>query len=211
MTRLWCHKADPAFVTVLSTLGPLAGFEGLLSYYGNEIDMFGDMSVAVEDLRTVLFTIVRCPADPQPTPKVTGSRNSLTVTLPVPDTFYHLIPTRQTLSFHVTPVYFNIGLNEMATIAESIGATRPQERSNIDNYERLNEYYLRYKKLNIPEVGLNNGRTSSCPPQIKPLGELIVDLKESVHSGKSKNVEILHLAAQICRQMKGKCLYLFVT
>ncbi|XP_049819247.1 inositol polyphosphate-4-phosphatase type I A isoform X2 [Aethina tumida] len=203
MTRLWCHKADPAFVTVLSTLGPLAGFEGLLSYYGNEIDMFGDMSVAVEDLRTVLFTIVRCPADPQPTPKVTGSRNSLTVTLPVPDTFYHLIPTRQTLSFHVTPVYFNIGLNEMATIAESIGATRPQERSNIDNYERLNEYYLRYKKLNIPEVGLNNGRTSSCPPQIKPLGELIVDLKESVHSGKSKNVEILHLAAQICRQMKG--------
>lgn len=72
MTRLWCHKPDPAFVTTLGQLGPLAHFEGLLSYYGNEIDMFGDMSVAIEDLRTVLFVLVRSPSpsvEPVPTPK----------------------------------------------------------------------------------------------------------------------------------------------
>lgn len=207
MTRLWCHKPDPTFVTILSTLGPLASFEGLLSYYGIEIDMWGDMSVAVEDLRTVLFTLVRSPSpasEPFPQPKVTGNRNSLTVALPVPDSFYSLIPTRQTLSFHVTPVFFNIGINEMATIAESIGATRPQERSNIDNFERLNEYYLRYRKLNIPEgSNMSNGRSTACSPQLKSLGDLMEEMRTSVHSSKSKNVEMLYLAAHICRQIKG--------
>lgn len=208
MTRLWCHKPDPAFVTVLSTLGPLACFESLLSYHGNEVDMWGDMSVAIEDLRTVMFTLVRCPSpvslEPQPMPKVTGSRNSLTVSLPVPDALYSLIPSRQVLSFHVTPVFFNIGINEMATLAESLGATRAQEASNIDNFDRINEYYIRYRKLNIPETSdMMNGRVS-CSPQMKSLGELTDDLKSLVHSGKSKNVEILHVASQICRQMKGR-------
>ncbi|CAH0545896.1 unnamed protein product [Brassicogethes aeneus] len=203
MTRLWCHKADPAFVTLLSTLGPLASFEGLLSYYGNEIDMWGDMSVAVEDLRTVLFTLARCPADPQPAPKVTGSRNSLAVSLPVPDALYRLIPARQTVSFRVTPVFFNVGINEMATVAEETGCTRPQERSNVDNFERLNEYYLRYRKLSMPDVWQSNGRTAACSAQLKPLGDLVGDLRASVNSGRAKNVEILHLAAIICRQMRG--------
>lgn len=40
----------------------------------------------------------------------------------------------------------------MATLAESLGATKPQERSNVDNFDRLNQYYHRYKKLNIPSV-----------------------------------------------------------
>ncbi|KAJ8976461.1 hypothetical protein NQ317_012839 [Molorchus minor] len=206
MTRLWCHKPDPAFVTVISTLGPLASFEGLLSYYGNEIDMFGDMSVAIEDLRTVLFILVRSPSpatEPYPSPKITGSRNSLTVSLPVPDAFYSLIPSRQTLSFHVTPVFFNIGINEMATLAESLGATRPQERSNVDNFDRLNEYHLRYKKLKIPEPSMSNGRSSVCSPQLRTLNELMDELRMCLHNPKAKNVEILHLSARICRQMKG--------
>ncbi|XP_017773756.1 PREDICTED: type I inositol 3,4-bisphosphate 4-phosphatase isoform X2 [Nicrophorus vespilloides] len=207
MTRLWCHKPDPAFVTCLSSLGPLASFEGLLSYHGSEIDMWGDMSIAIEDLRTVMFVLTRSPSptssDPQPVPKVTGSRNGLTVSLPVPDALYSLIPNRQNITFNVTPVFFNIGINERATIAESIGATRTQERSNVDNYERLNEYFLRYKKLNMPQTPLYNGRASSSAAQMRPLPNLMEDLKVSVACGKSKNVDVLHLAAQICRQMRG--------
>ncbi|KAG0723460.1 Type II inositol 3,4-bisphosphate 4-phosphatase [Chionoecetes opilio] len=34
MTRLWCRKADPLFVTVLAHLGPLAEFECLVSCHG---------------------------------------------------------------------------------------------------------------------------------------------------------------------------------
>lgn len=207
MTRLWCHKPDPAFIIILSKLGPLACFECLLSYHGNEIDFWGDMSVAVEDLRTVIFLLARCPNpanEPYPTPKISGSRNSLTVSLPVPDALYSLIPTKQIISFHVTPVFFNIGINEKATLAENLGDVKPQERSNIDNFERLNEYYLRFKKLNLPDVNsLSNGRVSACTTQHRPLAELIENLRISVHSGKQKNVEVLHLSSQICRQVKG--------
>lgn len=207
MVRLWCYKPDPVFLTGLSMLGPLACFEGLLSYHGDEIDMWGDMSVAVEDLRTVLFTLTRCPipvnGDLQPMPKISGCRNALTVFLPVPDAVYTLLPTRQSVSFNITPVFFNIGINEMATLAESLGATRPQERSNVDNFDRLNEYYLRYKKINMPILNVPNSRASSCSSQQKPLSELIESLRISVNSSKSKNVEVLQLAGQICRQMKG--------
>lgn len=207
MTRLWCHKPDPVFIACLSTLGPLASFESLLSYYGNEIDMWGDMSVAIEDLRTVMFVLTRTPSpasnDLHPMPKITGSRNSLAVSLPVPDAVYTLIPTRQVVSFHVTPVFFNIGINEKATLAESIGATKPQERSNVDNYERLNQYYLRYRKLNMPESNLYTGRVSACTSQTRPIPDLLESLKSACQNNRSKNVGVLHLAAQICRQMKG--------
>lgn len=213
MVRLWCYKPDPVFLTGLSMLGPLACFEGLLSYHGDEIDMWGDMSVAVEDLRTVLFTLTRCPipvnGDLQPMPKITGCRNALTVFLPVPDAVYTLLPTRQSVSFNVTPVFFNIGINEMASLAESLGATRPQERSNVDNFDRLNEYYIRYKKINMPVLSTSNNRASACSPQQKPLSELIENLRASVNSSKNKNVEVLQLAAQICRQMKGNLKILF--
>lgn len=92
----------------------------------------------------------------------------------------------------------------MATLAETIGATRPQECSNSDNFERLNEYYLRYKKLNIPESNLNtNGRVSAYLTQVKPIEELLEELKIAVHSNTRKNVKILHTANQICRRLKG--------
>lgn len=89
-----------------------------------------------------------------PLPRVVGSRAALTVMLPVPDAIYSLLPlvpaSRQTLSFNITPVFFNIGINERATLAESLGTIGPQEKSNVDNFDRLNEYYLRFKKLNLP-------------------------------------------------------------
>lgn len=58
MAKLWCQKLDPVFLHILMTIGPLVEFEGLLSYYGDEIDMWGDMAVAVEDMSTVTFTLV---------------------------------------------------------------------------------------------------------------------------------------------------------
>ena len=48
------------FLLILSVLGPLVSFEGFLSYYGDEIDMWGNMAVAVEDIHTVTFTLTRC-------------------------------------------------------------------------------------------------------------------------------------------------------
>lgn len=88
------------------------------------------------------------------TPRVSGTDSSLSVSLPVPDTVLSLLPLSSPpatpITFHVTPVFFNIGINERATLAELLGATKPQERSNVDNFGRLNQYYHRFRKLNIP-------------------------------------------------------------
>ncbi|XP_054276724.1 inositol polyphosphate-4-phosphatase type I A-like [Macrosteles quadrilineatus] len=206
MAKLWCQKPDPVFLLILSTVGPLVSFEGLLSYYGDEIDMWGDMVVAVEDLQTVSFTITRCPPNTrqeQVVPKVAKSGSSLSVMLPVPDSVHSLLPLSSppttSVTFHVTPVFFNIGINEMATLAESLGATKPQERSNVDNFDRLNQYYHRFRKLNVPSD--KRGMVLSGPRY--SLEHLVEQLKSSVLVSRSKNVEILHLSSRICRRMKG--------
>lgn len=87
--------------------------------------------------------------DEIPVPRVVGTRSALTVLLPVPDTVYSMVPLKydqhSSVSFHVTPVFFNVGINEMATLAESLGNNKQQDKSNVDNFERLNLYYHRFK------------------------------------------------------------------
>ena len=58
MSRLWCHPPDPVFLSVLTQIGPLVCFEGLLSMHGEDVPIYNDMIVAVEDLRAVEFTLV---------------------------------------------------------------------------------------------------------------------------------------------------------
>ncbi|XP_050466234.1 inositol polyphosphate-4-phosphatase type I A isoform X3 [Cataglyphis hispanica] len=216
MAKLWCQRPDPMFLLILTTLGPLVSFEGLLSYYGDEIDMWGDMAVAVEDTHTVTFTLSRCGIQHRiegnanafqlPLPRVVGSRSALTVILPVPDAIYSLLPlvpsSRQTLSFNVTPVFFNVGINEMASLAESLGTTKPQEKSNMDNFDRLNEYYLRFKKLNLPTEPIST-RFAARSILGHTLSDMMINLKMCVQEKVNKNVEILQLSSQICRKMRG--------
>lgn len=59
MAKLWGTSVTENYIQILCSLGPLAYFEGLLSLYGSETDMWGDMCVAIEDLCAVTFTIVR--------------------------------------------------------------------------------------------------------------------------------------------------------
>lgn len=50
------------------------------------------------------------------------------VLLPVPESVHSILPTKETTSFKVTPVFFNIGINEKATLSETLGYTREQHR-----------------------------------------------------------------------------------
>lgn len=59
MAKLWGTEITENFIRMLCDLGPLAYFEGLLSLYGSETDMWGDMCIAIEDLLAVNFTLVR--------------------------------------------------------------------------------------------------------------------------------------------------------
>lgn len=134
-------------------------------------------------------------------PRIVGSKNSLCVLLPVPDLIQSLLPSKTMAPFRVTPVFFNVGINEMATLAENLGNTKPQDSSNIDNFERLNEYCSRYRKLNL---STNN----DCERRGASIGKMMNNLKEELYSSKSKNVEILQIAAKVCRQLKGEVYYL---
>ena len=151
-------------------------FESLLSLHGEDVAIFNDMIVAVEDLRNVEFTLIivdnsahsmkvnkrsrekreanrdrvggqansgcdgAVPSTPMtssmntsfhsfPLPRVTGSRSSLKVLIPVPDYVYAQILPKdkmKSVTFAVTPVLFNIGINEHATLAGKFGENGPQ-------------------------------------------------------------------------------------
>ena len=113
------------FLSLCARLGPLASFESLLSMHGEDVSIFNDMLVAVEDLRGVEFTLilvdkrtrVRTKKESNgsggsgsgngntavqllqyhsfPLPRVTGSRSGLKVMLPVPDYVYTMLPLEQ--------------------------------------------------------------------------------------------------------------------
>lgn len=137
-----------------------------------------------------------------PLPRITGSRQSLHIQLPVPEHVYMLLPTKQMLNFKFTPVFFNIGINEMATLAETLGQTRDQHRSNWDNYIRLKQYYSRYRKLTltVPETP---SKHEPHLPASQTLLNVLNLLEEQLKANVSKNVKILHLAEDACRLMSG--------
>ncbi|XP_017055612.1 inositol polyphosphate-4-phosphatase type I A [Drosophila ficusphila] len=192
MLRLWGSELDMGYLVMLRDLGPLAYFEGLLTLYGNEADMWSDMCIAIEDLSAVSFQLVRAQGEAAlaPTPRVTGSRQALEVQLPVPE---HSLPGNGTsISFKITPVFFNIGINEKASFAETLGQTREQHRSNWDNYLRLSQYFGRYRKLGLGTV--DSGES---------LQSLLGFMEQQLRANVSKNVKILHLAEDACRLMDG--------
>jgi len=180
MSRFWAAEPDPAFLRLCAELGPLASFESLLSMHGEDVAIFNDMLVAVEDLRSVEFTLILVDKRTKvrrktgsesgeasnlllqyhtfPLPRVTGSRGNLKVMLPVPDYVYTTLPLDQmkTMTFGVTPVLFNVGVNEHASIAGQMpGGNAPQEKNNLDNFKILQEYYRRFKQLGLPACHLN--------------------------------------------------------
>ncbi|KAH8275755.1 hypothetical protein KR026_004731 [Drosophila bipectinata] len=192
MLRLWGSELDMGYLVMLRDLGPLAYFEGLLTLYGDEADMWSDMCIAIEDLSAVSFQLVRAQGEAAlaPTPRITGSRQALEVQLPVPE---HSLPGNGTsISFKITPVFFNIGINEKASFAETLGQTREQHRSNWDNYLRLSQYFGRYRKLGLGSVDTGES-----------LQTLLKFMEDQLRANVSKNVKILHLAEDACRLMDG--------
>ena len=173
------------FLKICTEIGPLMAFESLLSIHGEDSIMFNDMIVVVEDLRNVEFNLILvdkrsklklkkaaekgCSANSPnssvpmleyhsfPLPRITGSRSNLKVLLPVPDYVYTLLPLDQmkTMTFNLTPVFFNVGINEKATYAHKMGHNGPQEKNNIDNFKTLAEYYRRFKRINLSTQNKN--------------------------------------------------------
>ncbi|XP_041359841.1 inositol polyphosphate-4-phosphatase type I A-like isoform X1 [Gigantopelta aegis] len=197
---------DEAFLEQISKIGFLIGFEALLSCYGDEMGMLEDMSVAVDDLAFVFIKFEE-EVDGQCEPTITAlsdvkagefpdiNRHSICVSLPLPKTSFSKLPENlQKNKIKITPVFFNIGINEQATLAEKFGNTSTQERINAESIAKVFNYYEDYvRHFGEPENKSGPGSVNNLTKQ----------LHTNIMTKKSKNTEVLHIAAEVCRKLKG--------
>ena len=52
------------------------------------------------------------------------------------------------MKFNIVPVFFNVGLDHEADLAEKLGLNGPQEKNNSDNFKIIGEYVRKFKQKN---------------------------------------------------------------
>ncbi|XP_061769342.1 type II inositol 3,4-bisphosphate 4-phosphatase-like isoform X4 [Nerophis ophidion] len=195
LLRLYNGLGDSKFLQQLHAVGILVQFEGLLSTYGDEVGMLEDMMVGVADLGGVTFSLTEAkteqPEDLQPT--LRGTLGSIVVIVPLPTSAFMTLPgeLRAGCLIPIHPVLFNIGINQQQTVAERFGNNSLQERLNQQSCEQLN-VYCNTLRDHLPDFA-----------GVQSLWDLLGSLSRSVEAQRRKNVEVLWLAASVCRQVSG--------
>ncbi|KAM8939476.1 inositol polyphosphate 4-phosphatase type II [Pelodytes ibericus] len=197
LIKLHSSLHNQTFLQQLHTVGLLVQYEGLLSTYSEEVGMLEDMAVGISDLRHVAFKITEANSDDF-LPVVTGRRECYVVEVRLPTKMFELLPQgiRDGKLLCVYPVFFNVGINEQQTIAERFGDTSLQENINQENVEHLKEYYKLCADKAAPDC-------LQLFQEQNDLKELLENLHQNTQAKKRKNVEIMWLAATICRKMNG--------
>lgn len=186
---------DANFLRQLHSVGVLAQFECLISTFCNELGMLEDMEVGVANLNQVAFTLTEAKTDQSDDllPTLTGTWDSLVVNVPLPSENFASLPQElkdgHLIQLH--PVFFNIGINQKQSVAESFGDSSLQENLNQESCERLKVYCDKLRDK-VPQTA-----------EIESLPDLLSSLDLAVESRKRKNVEVLWLAAAICRRVNG--------
>lgn len=211
VAKIYDNLENEQFLKQLCEVGILLHFEGLLSCYTEEMGMIEDMSIAVEDLSNIKFKLI-CKNDVQdlkPSLELTDfvkegrypdmNRHSIIICVPLLSAIFDKLPSKLKSGHHinVSPVYFNIGINELATLAEKFGSTALQEDINKMGLKKINDYFEIYCRImgdpDSNQSGIMTGR----------LTDLIRQLQYNVLSKKSKNVDVLHISAEITRKLNG--------
>ncbi|XP_048772482.2 inositol polyphosphate-4-phosphatase type I A-like isoform X2 [Ostrea edulis] len=208
VTKLTTSISSEDFLKQLQEIGLFCQFEGLLSCHGDEMGMIEDYCVAIDDLKFVSFQFVKTEElDASPTVFQDGHfksgafgdfhRHCVSVNVPLEEEMFSKLPTKLQRGgkVPVTPVLFNIGINEQASLADKIGDTSLQERINAENVAKVFTYLDNYEqKLGSLDKGKSGQGT-------------INDLKNKLHynttTKKSKNTDVLKLASEICRKIHG--------
>lgn len=195
--KLHTSLHDPGFLQQLHTVGLIVQYEGLLSTYSDEIGMLEDMAVGVSDLKKVAFKIIEAKSN-DVLPVITGRREHYVVEVKLPARMFESLPLqiKEGQLLHVYPVLFNVGINEQQTLAERFGDVSLQESINQENFELLKEYYTTFMEKMPPDY------ISQFQEQ-NDLKGLLENLHQNIQAKKRKNVEIMWLAATICRKLNG--------
>ncbi|XP_066042536.1 inositol polyphosphate 4-phosphatase type II isoform X3 [Chamaea fasciata] len=188
---------DQGFLQQLHTVGLLVQYEGLLSTYSEEAGMLEDMAVGISDLQKVKFKVIEAKSEDF-LPIITGRREHYVIEVQLPAKMFELLPQeiKEGKLLHMYPVLFNVGINEQQTLAERFGDTTLQENINQENLELLKEYYKLFTEKMPPD----------CLPHFQEQNDLkglLESLHQNIQAKKRKNVEIMWLAATICRKLNG--------
>uniref|UniRef100_A0A8C3QQW2 phosphatidylinositol-3,4-bisphosphate 4-phosphatase n=1 Tax=Cyanoderma ruficeps TaxID=181631 RepID=A0A8C3QQW2_9PASS len=188
---------DQGFLQQLHTVGLLVQYEGLLSTYSEEAGMLEDMAVGISDLQKVKFKVIEAKSEDF-LPIITGRREHYIIEVQLPAKMFELLPQeiKEGKLLHMYPVLFNVGINEQQTLAERFGDTTLQENINQENLELLKEYYKLFTEKMPPD----------CLPHFQEQNDLkglLESLHQNIQAKKRKNVEIMWLAATICRKLNG--------
>ena len=103
--------------------------------------------------------------------------NYFSVMLPVPAHVYLPLEQNKSTKFNVTPVFFNVGINENATIAAKFGNNGPQDKNNVDNFKILSEYHRRLKRLELPATSQHNGGIRATKSKLNEQVAAVVELE----------------------------------
>ncbi|XP_006053859.3 inositol polyphosphate 4-phosphatase type II isoform X2 [Bubalus bubalis] len=192
--KLHTSLYEPGFLEQLHTVGLIVQYEGLLS---EEIGMLEDMAVGISDLKKVAFKIIEATSN-DVLPVITGRREHYVVEVKVPARVFESLPLqiKEGQLLHVHPVLFNVGINEQQTLAERFGDVSLQESINQENFELLKEYYTVFMEKMPPDY-------ISHFQEQNDLKGLLENLHQNIQAKKRKNVEIMWLAATICRKLNG--------
>ncbi|XP_060510075.1 inositol polyphosphate 4-phosphatase type II isoform X1 [Panthera onca] len=195
--KLHTSLHDPGFLQQLHTVGLIVQYEGLLSTYSDEIGMLEDMAVGISDLKKVAFKIIEAKSN-DVLPVITGRREHYVVEVKLPARMFEALPLqiKEGQLLHVHPVLFNVGINEQQTLAERFGDVSLQESINQENFELLKEYYTIFMEKMPPDY-------ISHFQEQNDLKGLLENLHQNIQAKKRKNVEIMWLAATICRKLNG--------
>ncbi|XP_065734069.1 inositol polyphosphate 4-phosphatase type II isoform X6 [Phocoena phocoena] len=195
--KLHTSLYDPGFLEQLHTVGLIVQYEGLLSTYSEEIGMLEDMAVGISDLKKVAFKITEATSN-DVLPVITGRREHYVVEVKLPGRMFESLPLqiKEGQLLHVYPVLFNVGINEQQTLAERFGDVSLQESINQENFELLKEYYTVFMEKMPPDY-------ISHFQEQNDLKGLLENLHQNIQAKKRKNVEIMWLAATICRKLNG--------
>nr|XP_022326682.1 type II inositol 3,4-bisphosphate 4-phosphatase-like isoform X3 [Crassostrea virginica] len=208
VTKVTTSISNDEFLKQLQEVGILCQFEGLLSCHGDEMGMIEDFWVAVDDLKFVKFQFVKTD-DIGASPSVfqdghfkSGAyadfhRHCVCVSIPLQEDLFNKLPNelQRGGKVSVTPVMFNIGINEQASLADKIGDTSLQEKINAENVTKMLSYIEKYeKKFGAIDKGKLGQGT---------MNDLKSKLSYNTSTKKSKNTDVLKLAAEICRNLHG--------
>uniref|UniRef100_A0A8B9IF57 phosphatidylinositol-3,4-bisphosphate 4-phosphatase n=1 Tax=Anser cygnoides TaxID=8845 RepID=A0A8B9IF57_ANSCY len=195
--KLHTSLHDQGFLQQLHTVGLLVQYEGLLSTYSEEAGMLEDMAVGISDLQKVMFKVIEAKSEDF-LPIITGRREHYVIEVQLPAKMFELLPQeiKEGKLLRMYPVLFNVGINEQQTLAERFGDTTLQENINQENLELLKEYYNLFTEKMPPD----------CLPHFQEQNDLkglLENLHQNIQAKRRKNVEIMWLAATICRKLNG--------